>query len=72
MGHFCKTNGGSQSFGSLGYIQRQHRTQIDSLTRQKWEFWGGKGTRLHRKQNKQTECFLSQSWPLFSSLHLAV
>ena len=74
MGHFCKTNGSSQSCLSRWdtFNDNLSRTQIDRLTRHKWEFWGGKGTRLHRKQNKQTECFLSQSWPLFSSLHLAV
>ena len=40
------------------------------------ELTGGEGARFYRRENKQTECFLSQIWPsfwpFFSSLHLAV
>ena len=52
-----------------------HKTQTQGLTHHTWEFTGGEGARFYQKQNKQTECFLRQSWPfwpLFSSLHLAV
>ena len=55
--------------------QRVNRNQA-KINAHTSELIGGEGARLNRRENKQTECFLSQIWPsfwpFFSSLHLAV
>ena len=56
-------------------VQRVNRNQA-KINAHTSELIGGEGARLYRRENKQTECFLSQIWPsfwpFFSSLHLAV